>query len=88
MEENSVDISISMAMHYLCSGLEKDKKSIEKLASVVSKKSSDDIYMFLMGLGVGIIGISGALSKLDKNFDGFAKKLCDNLNTDDTLLGI
>ena len=85
MDDESTDISISMAIHFLCSALEKDKRSIEKLADVVSKKDSDEIYMFLMGLGAGFIGVSKGLSKLDKNFTTFTTKLCKNLNTDDSL---
>ncbi len=85
MDEETTDRSISMAIHFLCSALEMDKKSIEKLADVVSKNDNDEIYMFLMGLGAGIIGISKGLSDLDKNFTKFTTTLCKNLNTDDGL---
>ncbi len=85
MDDESTDISISMAIHFLCSALERDKKSIERLADVVSKKEHDEIYMFLMGLGTAFIGVSSGLSKLDKNFTNFTTQLCKNLNTDDSL---
>jgi len=79
------DIDIQMAIHFLCSSLEKDKKMIDKISSTVSKKEPDEIYMFLMALGSGILGVSDGLSKLDKNFVSFTKRLCKNLNTDDSL---
>ncbi len=85
MDEDSTDRSISMAIHFLCSALEQDKKSIEKLADNVSKNQQDEIYMFLMGLGAGLVGVSKGLSALDKNFTKFSTKLCKNLNTDDAL---
>ena len=85
MDEDSADISISMAIHFLCSALEMDKKSIEKLSDIVSKKDQYEIYMFLMGLGAGLVGVSKGLSKLDKNFTTFTTRLCKNLNTDDSL---
>ncbi len=86
MEDEETDRSISMAIHFLCSALEKNKKMVDKLATALSnEKNPDEIYMFMMALGAGIMGLSTGLSKLDKNFPKFASKLCKNLNTDDTL---
>ncbi len=85
MDEETTDRSISMAIHFLCSALEKDKKAVIKLSDIVSKRDKDEIYMFLMGLGAGMIGVSKGLSGLDKNFTKFTTTLCKNLNTDDAL---
>ncbi len=85
MDEETTDRSISMAIHFLCSALERDKKTVIKLSDIISKKDKDEIYMFLMGLGAGMIGVSKGLSGLDKNFTKFTTTLCKNLNTDDAL---
>lgn len=80
------DRHIQMAIHYLCSALENDKKSVEKLATNIAKNSNkDELYMFLMALGAGVMGVSKGLSKLDKNFPEFTSKLCKNLNTNEGL---
>lgn len=80
------DLPIQMAVHYLCSALEADKKTVEKLATSMARTASkDEIYMFLMALGSSVMGMSKGLSKLDENFPLFTSKLCKNLNTDDAL---
>ncbi len=86
MEVEETDRSISMAIHFLCSSLETNKKMVDKLAtSLANEKNPDEVYMFMMALGAGIMGLSKGLSKLDKNFPKFSSKLCKSLNTDDSL---
>lgn len=77
------DLPISMAIHFFYASLKKDLKMQDAISKKVSNMDSDDVYLFIKGVGAALIGMVKGQEKIEPTMSDFFKRVCDKLKTGD-----